>query len=140
MNHIDKQKNAMYRKASKRVLEVLRDMFETNRLEMEESTHTIVTGLQKDFEMILSNSEMLEASEIARDHIRGVLQGVDARFGPILYTEPMEIDLAQPPVCEPQQLPEMSMADAEPAPGEAAQTVAAETVPFNEDVAMDTAQ
>lgn len=134
MNHINKQRNAIYRKASKRVLKALMDMFETNRQEMEDSTHTIVTGLQKDFEMILSNSEMLEASEVARDHIRGVLQGVDARFGSILGGEPMEVDPAQPPVCKPQHLPEMNTVDAELAPGDAA-----ETVPVNEDVPMDTA-
>lgn len=130
----------MYRKATKRVLKELMDMFETNRQEMEDSTHTIITGLQKDFEMILSNSEMLEASEVARDHIRGVLQGVDARFVSILSGEPMEVNTVQPPVCQPQQPPDMSMAGVEAAPGEAAETVATETVPLVEGVAMDTTQ
>lgn len=134
MNHINKQRNAIYRKASKWVLKVLMDMFETNRQEMEDSTYTIVMGLQKDFEMILSNSEMLEASKVAWDHICGVLQGVDAQFGSILGGELMEVDPAQPPVCKPQHLPEINIVNAELTPGDVA-----ETVPVNEDVPMDTA-
>jgi len=137
MQHVTKQKSAMYRRASKRVLKKLNGVFESNRKELTESAHNIVDKLQKDFEMILSNSEMLEASEVARDHIRGVLQGVDARFGSILFGELMEVDPAQPPVCEPQQLPDVSMVDVDTAPGEVAE--AAEAIPSVEDVYMDTA-
>ncbi|KAH8752581.1 hypothetical protein F5883DRAFT_651485 [Diaporthe sp. PMI_573] len=135
--NVVKHKNAMYRRASKRVLNELNKIFESNSKEMADSAHTIVEGLQKDFEMILINSEMIEASEVARDHIRGILQGVDARFGSILSGELMEVNPAQPPVCEPQQLPDVSMADVDTAPGEV--TEAAEAIPSVEDVYMDTA-
>ncbi|KAI7787974.1 tat pathway signal sequence [Diaporthe eres] len=111
LQRINKHKSALYRKASKRVLKELNKIFESNRKELTDSVHTVVAGLQTDFEMILSNSEMLEASEVARDHIRSVLEGVDARFGAVLGSEPMEVDPAQPPECEPQQLADASMAD-----------------------------
>lgn len=99
--NIAKNKNAMYRRASNRVLEEVKKIFESNGKEMTDSADVIVERLQKDFEMLLSNSEMIEASEVARDHIRGILQAVDARFGSILSGEPMEVDSAQPPACEP---------------------------------------
>lgn len=137
MQHVTKQKSAMYRKACKRVLKELHKVFESNRNELTDSAHTIIEDLQKDFEMILSNSEMLEASEIARDHIRGVLQGVDARFGSILSGELMEVEPVQPPVTEPQQLPDVGMADIDSTPSEVVE--AAEAVPSVEDVAMGTA-
>lgn len=124
----------MYRRASKRVLKEVNKIFESNGKEMMDSVDVIVVRLQKDFEMLLSNSEMIEASEVARDHIRGVLQGVDARFGSILSREPIEVDSAQPPACEPQQLPDVSMTDAETASGEVI-----EAVPSVEVVATDTA-
>lgn len=118
LDHVNKKKSAMYRKASKRVLKELNKVFESQRKEMTDSAHTIVTGLQKDFEMILSNSEMLEASEVAREHMRGVLEEVDARFLTILGGEPTEVDTTQPLKSEPQQLPDVSMADVGATPGE----------------------
>lgn len=109
---VNKQKNAMYRKAGKRVLRELNKGFESKRKEMADAVRTTVAELQKDFEMILSNSEMLEVSEVARDHVRGILEGVDERFGAILGSEPMEVD-------PPQQLPDASMADVGTNPDEA---------------------
>lgn len=123
----------MYRKASKRVLKELTKIFESNRKEMVDSAHGIVASLQQDFEMILSNSEMLEASEVARDHVRGILESVDSRFGSILCSGPMEVDPAQPLECEPQQLADASMADDGATPRDAV-----EAIPIDEDVAMDT--
>lgn len=118
LQHINKQKSSMYRRASKRALKDLNNSFESNCKEMTDSAHAIVAALQKDFEMILNNSEMLEASEVARDHIRSVLEGVDTRFGTILGIEPMEVDPAQPRECESQQLADASMADVGATPGE----------------------
>ncbi|KAG8156694.1 hypothetical protein KVR01_013485 [Diaporthe batatas] len=132
--NVAKNKNAIYRRASKRVLKEVNKIFESNGKEMMDSVATIVERLQKDFEMLLSNSTMIEASEVARDHIRDVLQGVDTRFGSILSGEPMEVDSAQPPACEPQQLPNGGMTDVEPASGGAT-----EAAPSGEDVALDTA-
>lgn len=138
MQHVNKQKMGIYRKASKRVLKELNKVFESNREELTDSAHTIIEGLQKNFEMILRNSEMLEASEVVRDHIRGILQGVDARFGSILSGSggPMEVDSAQPLAYEPQQLPDVSVTDAEPASLEAKEAAPSGQ---GEDVAMDTA-
>jgi hypothetical protein len=134
--HITKEKTRMYRKASNRVQKELGRVFEANRKELTESSHNIVAEMQKDFELILSNSEVLEASEVARDHIRGVLQGVDARFGSILAGKLVEVGPAQPHVAEPQQLVGVSMADVDTVPGGAAE--AAEAVASAENVAMDT--
>lgn len=131
--HVNKKKSLMYRKASKRVSKELNKVFESNRKEMTDSIHTIVAELQNDFENILCNSEMLEVSEVARDHIRGVLEGVDERFGAVLGVEPMEVDAVQPPEYETQQLPDASMADVGDAPGEAI-----EAGPTGDAGAMDT--
>lgn len=124
----------MYRKASKRVLKDLNKAFESNRREMAESAHTIVAALQKDFEMILSNCEMLEVSEVARDHIRKVMEGVDTRFADILGNEPMKVDPTEPAECEHQKREDVSMAAVDAPPAEAA-----EAVPVSEARAIDTA-
>lgn len=93
--HIQKNKSAIYQKASRRVIRDLDKLFESNRKEMEKSAHYLVDGLENDFRMIISSSEMIEESEVAREHIRGVLYEVDSKFEKILCMDRMDVDTAQ---------------------------------------------
>lgn len=93
--HIQKNKSAIYRKSSQRVMKDLDKLFESNRKEMEKAAHYLVDGLERNFRMIISSSEMIEASEVARDHIRGVLYEVDSKFETVLCMDQMDTDPAQ---------------------------------------------
>lgn len=85
----------MYRKASQRVIRDLDKLFESNRKEMVKATHYLVDGLEGNFHMIISSSEMIEASEVARDHIRGVLYEIDPKFEKVLCMDQMDFDPVQ---------------------------------------------
>ncbi|ROW12852.1 hypothetical protein VMCG_00483 [Cytospora schulzeri] len=93
--HVDKNKRIIYRKASQRVTRDLDKLFESNRKEMEEGAHSIVDDLEADYRQVISNSEMIEASVVARDHIRGVLYEVDSQFEKVLCMDQMDFDHAQ---------------------------------------------
>lgn len=118
-NHIQKNKTTLYRKATNRVMDELKKIFEKNRKELQKEAHEIVDRLEADYRIVICSSEMIEASEVAREHIRSVLCKVDAQFKEIEGPEPMEVAPAQPPEREPQQLADVSMADAGADPGEA---------------------
>ncbi|ROW14908.1 hypothetical protein VPNG_03302 [Cytospora leucostoma] len=94
MKHVSKNKSSIYRKASQHVMKDLEKLFETNRKEMEETVHYIVDVLEGDFRTIISSSEMIEASAVARDHIRGVLCEVDSQFEKVLCMEQTATDPA----------------------------------------------
>lgn len=117
--HTQKNKTQIYRKATNKVMEEVKKIFETNRKELQKEAHNIVDRLEKDYALVISSSEMIEASEVAREHIRSVLLKVDKQFKEIECPEPMEIDTAQPSEGEPQLLPDTSMADVGASPGEA---------------------
>lgn len=94
-NSVKKNKNAIYRKASQRVSRELDKLFESNRKELEKAAHYLVDGLEGNFRMIISSPEIIEASEVARDHIRGVLYDVDSQFEKVLGMGQMDVDPAQ---------------------------------------------
>lgn len=131
--HMQKNKTAIYRKATSRVMDEVKKIFESNSKQLEKEAHGIVDRLEADFRTVISSSEMIEASEVAREHIRSVLLKVDKQFKEIECPEPMEIDTAKPPESEPQQLTDTSMADVGASPGEAV-----EAAPTGEAGAMDT--
>lgn len=131
--HMQKNKTAIYRKATSRVMDEVKKIFESNSKQLEKEAHDIVDRLEADFRTVISSSEMIEASEVAREHIRSVILKVDKQFKEIECPEPMEIDAAQPPESEPQQLPVTSMADVGASDGEAI-----EAGPTGEAGAMDT--
>lgn len=95
MRHASRNKSNIYRKASQRVMKDLDKLFEANRQEMEETAHYLVDVLEGDFRTIISSSEMIEASAVARDHIRGVLYEVDSQFEKVLCAEQAATDPAQ---------------------------------------------
>ncbi|KAK7733744.1 hypothetical protein SLS63_004529 [Diaporthe eres] len=132
-SHVQKNKNAIYRNATKRVMAELKKIFESNRKELQDRAHEIVDRLEGDFRIVISSSEMIEASEVAREHIRSVLCKVDAQFKEPEDPEPMEVAPVQPPEREPQQLADVSMADVGATPGEAV-----EAGPTGEAGEMDT--
>lgn len=131
--HIQKNKTQIYRKATNKVMEEVKKIFETNRKELQKEAHNIVDRLEKDYGIVISSSEMIEASEVAREHIRGALVHVDSQFKEIEGPESMAVDSAQHPESEAQQLPDTSMADVGASPGEAG-----EAGPTGEAGAMDT--
>lgn len=118
-NHVQKNKTVIYRKSTNRVMDELKKIFEKNRKELQKEAHDIVDRLEADFRIVISSSEMIEASEVAREHIRGVLCTVDKQFKEIEDAEPVEVAPSQPPEREPQQLADVSMADVGAIPGEA---------------------
>lgn len=132
-SHIQKNKNVIYRKATNRVMDELKKIFEKNRKELEKEAHDIVDRLEADYRIVICSSEMIEASEVAREHIRSVLCKVDAQFKELEDPEPMEVAPVQPPEREPQQLADMSMADVGATPSEAV-----EAGPTGEAGEMDT--
>lgn len=109
--YVQKNKYQLYRKATNRVMEELKKIFESNRKQLEKEAHDIVDRLEADFRTVISSSEMIEASEVAREHIRSVLRKVDAQFEELSREEPIEVEAAKPPESEPQQLPDASMTD-----------------------------
>lgn len=100
----------------------IKKAFENNRKELKETSHEIVSLLTADFQIVISSSEMLEASEVAREHIRGVLHKVDARFEALLCTEPMDLDSIQPADAVPQQSSIAGNADVGDTTGELVET------------------
>lgn len=131
--HVRKNKTAIYRKATNRVMDELKKIFESNLKKLQKEAHEIIDRLEKDYTVVISSSEMIEASAVAREHIRSVLLKVEAQFKEIEGPEPMEVDPAQPSESEPQQLADASMADVGATAGEAA-----EPGLTGEDIAMDT--
>lgn len=131
--HIQKNKMQIYRKATNKVMEEVKKIFETNRKELQKEAHNVVDRLEKDYGIVISSSEMIEASEVAREHIRGALVHVDSQFKEIEGPESMVVGNAQHPESETQQLPDTSMADVGASPGEAG-----EAGPTGEAGAMDT--
>lgn len=117
--HILKNKMQIYRKATNKVMEEVKKIFETNRKELQKEAHNVVDRLEKDYGIVISSSEMIEASEVAREHIRGALVHVDSQFKEIEGPELMAVDSVQHPESETQQLPDTSMADVGASPGEA---------------------
>lgn len=93
--HIHKNKSTIYRKASQRVMRDLDRLFESNRKDMDKAARHLVDGLENNFRMIISSSEMIEASEVARDHVRGVLYEVDSQFEKVLCMDQMGVDPAK---------------------------------------------
>lgn len=132
-NHVHKNKTAIYRKATNKVMEEVKKIFESNRKELEKEAHNIVDRLEKDYGIVISSSEMIEASEVAREHIRGALVHVDTQFKEIEGPDSMEVDTALHPQSETQQLPIANMADVGASPGEAV-----EAGPTGEAEAVDT--
>lgn len=132
-SYIQKNKYQIYRKATNRVMDELKKIFESNREELQKKAHDIVDRLEGDFRIVISSSEMIEASEVAREHIHGVLCKVDAQFKELEDSEPTEVAPVQPPEREPQQLADVSMADVGATPGEAV-----EAGPTGEAGEMDT--
>lgn len=120
--HMQKNKTAIYRKATTRVMDEVKKIFDLNCKELEREAHDIVDRLEADFRVVISSSEMIEASEVARQHIRSVLLKVDKQFEEVDWPEPIEIDTAQPPESEPQQLPDASVADVGATPSEVVET------------------
>lgn len=131
--HVRKNKNAIYRKANNRVIEELKKIFETNRKELQEEAHDIVDRLETDYGIVVSSSQMIEASLVAREHIQGVLRTVDAQFKELEGPELMQVAVAQPPEYEPQQLQDVDMVDLGATPDEIV-----EAVPVGDTGAMDT--
>lgn len=101
-NHIRENKNNIYRKASQRVKRNLDRLFETNRKNMDKAARYLVDGLENNFRMVISSSEMIDASDVARDHIRGVLHEIDSQFEKVLCMDQMDVDPAKPSQAIPQ--------------------------------------
>lgn len=116
--HVRKNKSPIYRKATNQVMNELKKIFESNRKELQKEANHMIDRLEKDYRIVIASSEMIEASQVAREHIRSVLVEVDAQFKEVDCPEPMEVDTAQPPEGEPQQLPDASMAGVGVTPGE----------------------
>lgn len=112
--HIGKNKSAIYRKASQRVIRDLDKLFEFIRKEMNEAAHYLVDGLEGNFRMIISGSEIIEASEVARDHIRDVLYEVDSHFEKVLCMDQMDVDPAQSSQAMPQTASAVPVAQGAP--------------------------
>lgn len=117
-SHVKKNKSPIYRKATNHVMNELKKIFESNRKELQKEAHHMVDRLEKDYRIVIASSEMIEASQVAREHIRSVLVEVDSQFKEVDCPEPMEVGTAQPPESVPQQLPDASMADVGETPGE----------------------
>ncbi|KAK7740576.1 hypothetical protein SLS53_005421 [Cytospora paraplurivora] len=114
MKHVSKNKSSIYRKASQHVTKDLERLFESNRKEMEETVHYIVDVLEGDFRTIISSSEMIEASAVARDHIRGVLYEVDSQFEKVLCMEHSVADPAHTSQDVSQDMPAVAVASDAP--------------------------
>lgn len=95
LTHIRKNKSTIYRKASQRVIKDLDRFFESKRKKMKKAAHYLVDVLVGDYRTIILSSEMLEASEMAREHIHGVLYEVDSQYDKVLCMEHMNVDSAQ---------------------------------------------
>ncbi|KUI65367.1 Nuclear GTPase SLIP-GC [Cytospora mali] len=95
LNHVRKSKSTIYRKANHRVMKELDKLLESNSKEVEETAHSLVKQVEADYRTIISSSEMIEASEVARDYIRGVLYEVDSQFEKVLCMEQMDVDPSQ---------------------------------------------
>ncbi|KUI59553.1 Nuclear GTPase SLIP-GC [Cytospora mali] len=93
--HVRKSKSTIYRKANHRVMKELDKLLESNSKEIEETAHSLVKQVEADYRTIISSSEMIEASEVVRDHVLGVLYEVDSQFEKVLCMEQMDVDPSQ---------------------------------------------
>ncbi|KAL1880627.1 hypothetical protein Daus18300_001238 [Diaporthe australafricana] len=120
--HIHKKKDAIYREATNRVMSELKGILQANRNQLVMKAHNIIDLLEADFKTVISSTAKVEATEVARGHIRAILQNVDVQFEELLCTEPMDVDSVQLTDAVPQQSSIMGNAGVGDTTGELVET------------------
>ncbi|KAJ9154757.1 Nuclear GTPase SLIP-GC [Pleurostoma richardsiae] len=99
-NYVEKVRTKLYRNAAAKVRTELERGFRDVGSDATAKLREIVSTMGKDYKSVILGSEIIEASHMARDHIRQLLPTVDSRFRDVLGFEIRNADSKDVPLAQ----------------------------------------